>query len=114
MLSAIADITEFFNLSVEIPGCLRPADISHYKLHIMVLFDYFLIVSGVAFIASFYYYYKERSALSQFMQLSRRHRYNESVETFIRQKAKKYLLLSLSFLFISVTLLILRFTTSGS
>jgi hypothetical protein len=68
-----------------------------------------LIISAIVFFVSFYYYFKEKRLLNEFIRHSRRHRYNQDLEIPIRQKLIRYLRLSLIFFCTIIVLLIESF-----
>lgn len=72
----------------------------------MGLFDIVLIFSLAASLAGFYFYFKEKRTLREFMQQSRRHDFHKELDVVMQKKANRYLVLSIAFSFVSLPLLI--------
>ena len=79
------------------------------KTEHMVLMNSILVVLIAALIASTYHYFREKRLLSEFIRSSRRHRSHQEMDLVRRQKANRYLSLSIVLLCISVPLLIENF-----
>ena len=73
----------------------------------MVLLNSILFVLAAALIASTSYYYREKRLLKEFMRHSRRHRYHQDLDLVRRQKANRYLTLTI-ILFCAVVPLLLE------
>jgi len=69
----------------------------------------FLFVLITAFIASTYHYRREKRLLREFIRSSRRHRSHQEMDLVRRQKANRYLSLSIVLVCITVPLLIENF-----
>ena len=72
----------------------------------MSLFDITLVLSLATSLAGFYFYYKEKKMLQEFMQQSRRHDFHKELDVVMQKKANRYLILSIAFSFISLPLVI--------
>lgn len=72
----------------------------------MSLFDITLILSVATSLAGFYFYFKEKKMLQEFMQQSRRHDFHKELDVVMQKKANRYLILSIAFSFISLPLVI--------
>lgn len=72
----------------------------------MSLFDITLVLSLPTSLAGFYFYFKEKKMLHEFMQQSRRHDFHKELDVVMQKKANRYLLLSIAFSFISLPLVI--------
>ncbi|HEY6955648.1 MAG TPA: hypothetical protein VI385_10425 [Flavisolibacter sp.] len=72
----------------------------------MVLLNSLLFVLTAAFIASTYHFYKEKRLLREFIRSSRRHRYHQEMDGARRQKANRYMTLSVILFIIALPLLV--------
>ena len=72
----------------------------------MSLFDITLVLSLATSLAGFYFYFKEKKMLQEFMQQSRRHDFHKELDVVMQKKANRYLILSIAFSFISLPLVI--------
>ena len=72
----------------------------------MVLLNSVLFVLTAAFIASTYHYYKEKRLLREFIRSSRRPRYHQEMDGARRQKANRYMTLSVILFIIALPLLV--------
>ena len=72
----------------------------------MSLFDITLVLSLATSLAGFYFYFKEKKMLHEFTQQSRRHDFHKELDVVMQKKANRYLVLSISFSFVSLPLLI--------
>ncbi|MGZ3950850.1 MAG: hypothetical protein ACXVBZ_05615 [Flavisolibacter sp.] len=75
----------------------------------MVFLNSILFILLAALIASTYNYYKEKRLLKEFIRHSRRHRYHQDMDVVRRQKANRYLTLSIILFCIALPLLLENF-----
>lgn len=75
----------------------------------MFLPSILLLLSGIASLAGFYFYQKEKRGLREFIRQSRRHNYHKSIDIALQKKASRYLAFSITFFFISLLILYIVF-----
>gem|GEM_PF-2610617 len=68
--------------------------------------EFFTCCLTAAFIASTYHFYKEKRLLREFIRSSRRHRYHQEMDGARRQKANRYMTLSVILFIIALPLLV--------